>query len=401
MIAALVASWACAAPVQGAAPDAARARLDELIAATNDLPHFRAEYVLRRGEEELGRIELAYLASDKLVMSNRSDKGAASVGIDGERLWMDSDAPGSGAVVGALELDDHGGTFEQALAVLARAFPRPPEQVDVGVRFQWGIDPQSDKTEFDLQVAWVRTGEERLLGWLQTVRNMQGELSLADGTLLHVSPRVRAEIDAATGFLRRLHMVGAEGEARELSLVSLDLEAPAPAQAFARPAVPEGARDLSEQLRRQMFAPAALRSECLLHVDALLRDGRAWDESARADLRSFLEALHRPVLAANVERWESGVLAGIEEFSAELAGRRQAGDAEADLQRVVDERRATLVSSLDETLAKLRASLESATRNPRPSQHWADVRKLEDEVMGDLFRVEVAEPLLAAFDEGT
>lgn len=399
MIAALLALSLCVAPPQGA--DAAHARLDELIASSNALPGFRAEYALRRGDEELGRIELVYLAPDRLVMSNRSDKGSARVGISDERLWMESESPGGGPMAGAFELDDQGGAFEAAMTVLHEAFPRPPEQVDVGVRFHWGVNPDTDKTEFDLQVAYVRTGEERLLGWLQTLRTLEGELTLEEGTLVHVSPRVRAEVDASNGFLRRLHMLGAEGEARELSLLSLDLQGPFPAELFQRPAPAEQARDVSEQLRRQLFSPAALRSECLLHVDALLRDGKPYDERTRADLQRFLEALHRPVLVGNVERWKSGVLEGIAEFSAELEQRRQAGDTQAQLQVVIDERRAALVTSVEETLTKLRASLESATRNPRPSEHWEQVRSLEDEVIGKIYRTEVAEPLLAAFDEGT
>lgn len=399
MITTLLALSACAAPQDGV--QAARVRLDELVASTNALPGFRAEYVLRRGEEELGRLELAYRAPDRLVMSNRSDKGWARVGLDPERLWMDSESPAAGAMAGAFDLDDHGGPFEEAMAVLEASFPRPAEQVDVGVRLNWGINQQTDKTEFDLQVAWVRTGEERLLGWLQTLRNMEGELSLEEGVLVHVSPRVRAEVDAQSGFLRRLNMVGAEGETRELSLVSLDVQGPFPDELFDRPAPAEGVRDVSEQLREQMFKPSSLRSESLLHVDTLLRNGRAFDEATRADLRRFLEALHRPVLKANVERWKKGVLQGIVEFSAELAQRRQAGDVEADLQKVIDERRATLVSSLDETLVKLRAGLETAMRNPKPSTHWMDVRAMEDEVLGNLYRVEVALPLLSAFDEGT
>jgi hypothetical protein len=399
MIPALLALALGAAPQQGA--EAARARLEELIASTNDLPGFRAEYVLRRGEEELGRIELVYRAPDRLVMSNRSDKGWARVGLDGERLWMDSESGAAGALAGAFELDDHGGPFEEAMAVLERAFPRPPEQVDVGVRLSWGVNAETDKTEFDLQIAWVRTGEERLLGWLHTLRTLEGGLSLEGDALVHVSPRVRAEVDAQSGFLRRLHMVGAEGEARELALESLDVQGPLADELFARPSPAEGARDVSAQLREQMFKPAALRSESLLHIDALLREGRAFDERARADLRLFLEALHRPVLQANVARWRAGVLEGIAEFSAEIAQRRQAGDAEADLRAVIDERRAQLVTSVDETLAKLRASLETATRNPRPSQHWVEVRSIEDEVLGKMYGTEVAEPLLAAFDEGT
>lgn len=405
MIPALLALAALAAPQEAADADAdadaARVRLAELVVSTNALPGFRAEYVLRRGEEELGRIDLVYLAPDKLVMGNRSDKGTARVAIDGERLWMVSDSPGSGSLAGAFELDDQGGPFEAAMAVLHASFPRPAQQVDVSVRFQWGVHPDTDKTEFDMQVAYVRSGEERLLGWLQTLRTLEGELSLQENLLVHVSPRVRAEVDAENGFLHRLHMQGADGEVRELSLVSLDLEGPFSQEAFLRPETSAQARDVSEQLRRQMFTPAALRSECLLHVDRLLRGGRAFDEAARADLRRFLEELHRPVLAGNVERWRKGVLEGIAEFAAELDGRRQAGDEGTELQAAIDERRAALVTSLDETLGKLRAGLATATRNPEPSAHWAQVRSLEDEVLGELFRVEVSEPLLSAFDEGT
>lgn len=407
MIALLLTLAACA-PLQddaaAAAPapeDAARARLDALIASSNDLPGFRAEYVLRRGEQELGRIELLYAAKDRLLMSNRSEKGSARVGIADGRLWMESESPAAGAMAGVLELDDRGGTFEAAMAVLEQAFPRPPEQVDVGVRLFWGIDPKSDKTEFDLEVAWVRTGEERLLGWLQTMRTLDGRLSLEQGVLVHDSPRVRAEVDLEHGFLRRLHMLGTDGEERELSLVSLDLQGPFPADAFLRPEPAQGARDVSEPLRNQMLSPAELRSESLLHIDTLLRLGKPFDESARADLRRFLEELHRPVLVASVERWRTGVQKGIAEFAVELEQRRQAGTAEAELQPVIDERRAVLVTSLEDTLTKLRASLESAMRNPQPSEHWAEVRRLEDEVVGKIYRSEVAEPLLATFDEDT
>jgi hypothetical protein len=312
MIALLFALAACSAPQDAAASSsteaAARARLDALIASSNDLPGFRAEYVLRRGEEELGRIELVYAATDRLLMVNRSEKGGARVGIADGRLWMEFDSSASGPMAGVLELDDRGGTFEAAMAVLEEAFPRPADQVDVGVRLLWGVDPQSDKTEFDLQVAWVRTGEERLLGWLQTMRTLEGRLSLEQDVLVHESPRVRAEVDLEHGFLRRLHMLGAQGEARELALVALDLQGPFPADAFLRPEPAEGARDVSEQLRDQMLSPAELRGESLLHIDALLRLGKPFDERARADLRRFLEELHRPVLVANVERWRTGVV---------------------------------------------------------------------------------------------
>lgn len=385
----------------GAAEDAARARLDELIASTNDLKGFRAEYVLRRGEEELGRIELVYSATDRLLMTNRSPKGSARVGIAEGRLWMDSESPGAGPMAGVLELDDRGGTFEAAMAVLEQGFPRPPGQVDVGVRLLWGVNAATDKTEFDLQVAWVRTGEERLLGWLQTMRMLEGRLTLEGGKLVHVSPRVRAEVDTANGFLTLLHMVGAEGEARDLTLAALDLEGPFLADAFLRPEPAEGARDVSEQLRRQMLSPSALRNECLLHVDALLRLGKPFDETARADLRRFLTELHRPVLVGNVERWKAGVAQGIAEFSSELDQRRQAGAAQAELQTAIDERRKSIVESLDDTLVKLRSSLEGATRNTKPSEHWAEVRKIEDEVVGEIFQREIAEPLLAGFDEST
>ena len=46
-------------------------------------------------------------------------------------------------------------------------------------------------------------------------------------------------------------------------------------------------------------------------------------------------------------------------------------------------------------------SLASATRNSDPSAHWIDLRALEDQVLGELFRDEVEAPLLSAFDERT
>ena len=410
MIAAALALLACAAPQQGAAAsavdpvstaDAARERLRELIAATNRLPAFRAEYVMQSGGEELGRVTLLYVAPDRLLMANRGEKGWVEVGINGEQLWMQSESPSAGALTGALARDDEGGTFGEALAVLAEHFPRPADEREVSVRFEWGLDPASDKTEFDLSLAYVRFGDERLLGWLYTMGRLEGELSLEGDALVHVSPRVRVEVDSGTGFLRRMQLVGSDGEERELSLVELDLEGPFDGDRFLRPEPAEGARDVSEPLRAQMFNPAALRTECLLRIDQELRKGRAWDAATQDGARLFLEALHRPVLVANVQRWKSGVLGGIDEFAAELDARRAAGEAEADLQAVVDERRAALLEGTASTLTRLREGLGGATRNPEPSPHWVDLRSLEDEVVGELFHEEVEEPLLAAFDERT
>ncbi|HVS17971.1 MAG TPA: hypothetical protein VMT18_05170 [Planctomycetota bacterium] len=409
MIAGLFALAACAAPQEVAtntsatprSADGARERLEELIASTNALAGFRAEFVLRSGEEELGRVELAYAAPDRMTMSNSSDRGWVRRCIRDDALWMESDSPAAGFLFGAFRFDDRDGTFEQAIDVLDEAFPRPEDHVEVSAQLEWSVNASTDKTEFDLKPEYVRTGDERLLGWLHTMRSKEGGLSLDGDALLHVSPRVRAEVDAKTGFLRRLHMVGVEGEERELVLVALDLEGPFADELFARPDPPEGARDMTETLRGQVFSPARLRTDCLLQIDGELRRGRAWDEATQGFARRFLEALHRPALVANVERWKAGVLAGIDEFAAELDQRRAAGDDESALQETIDARRATLVESTSATLARLIESLASATRNPDPSAHWVDLRALEDQVLGDLYRDEVEAPLLAAFDERT
>lgn len=399
MIPALLALAVCAAPQEGA--DAARERLQALVASTNDLKGFRAVYLLARGEEELGRVELSYLAPDRLLLTNRSDQGWADVCLDGERLWMASESPGAGELAGAFALDDAGGVFEEALSELAETFPRPEGQVDVSVRLAWGVNLESDKTEFDLSVSYVRAGEERLLGWLQTMLAAEGELALENGMLVHTMPRVRAEVDAQTGFLKSLLLTGSDGEVRDLRLVELDLEGPFDGDRFLRPEPSEAARDISDALRAQVIKPASLRADCLLQIDSELKRGRAWDEATKAGTRDFLAALHRPVLAANVARWRASVLKGIDEFAAELDAKRQEGVDEAELTETIDARRAQLVESTAETRTRLVESLAAATRNDAPSAHWVDVRSLEDEVLAELFREEVEEPLLAAFDERT
>lgn len=288
---------------------------------------------------------------------------------------------------------------------LRAAFPRAEKRAEkrAAIGMGWGFDATAQKTTFGVE-AQMGPADGTPLGWLDTLRE-KGVAPVEDGELLRFSTDGHCEIaiSKSSAFLQSLRAESPNGrlslELRELSTGKpLDpalFQAPAPAQGFTdvSSSLERAIRRVEEQdLRRRIYAAASAHEP--------------WDDAARAGLDSVLRPFHAAAIAKVLEAWRAKATTINATIADRLDKLRTEGKSPEEVEAARVRERGYLTKQLDE----LEQGFASRLTAPEPRER-AGVRESwprQDEILTrelavirDVFRTNVREPVLAAFDQAT
>jgi hypothetical protein len=385
------------------APPNARERLEALLESTNRLEHFHAEFAIDTGTDMgMGHVWIDFRAPGSILMRVETPVGSMSMGCSGDLLWMHSEAEGEPAQEGRLDFLDRSGPCADAAAILREAFWNSSKGPDVFLKLDWSLDTELDKHDFEISVgrAIVSLGSSAgLLGWLTTMKKLDGELTLEGDELVHRSPRAEARVDADTGFLKRLTLVSAGGERLSYELTTLELEAAPDEQLFAIPDPDPSAKDLSEVMHRGLMSRQHLRKHALDHVNRAMggEEGRV-DSEVHAELQRFLTALYDPMITERWAAWLEESQRWSREYTDSLRAELQSGASKDDLDVAAQEKRVVMAAQLDQARATLLEGVPADSGQDADATHWRAIRELENEVLDARFDALVAKPMLDDFD---
>jgi hypothetical protein len=149
------------------------------------------------------------------------------------------------------------------------------------------------------------------------------------------------------------------------------------------------------------FGPGGLRHQAFLRVEWQLEsERRPWNELARNDWRTFLDALHRSMITKQKSAWIEQLQKYVDQRAESVSARRA-----EDRSR---ERRAELDLEVAKGRAKLEENFESArkayvdrlpaieSKRYEPRQELFDI---EIEVIADLWAELLSAPILESYDE--
>jgi len=379
----------------------ARERLDALIASTNALAHFHAEYA-STGAGKQGLLTLDYRAPGHARIRGASSKGTVDSGLADSILWSSRERPGLGKAWARADLLDRGGTLEPVLALLRNEFWRPEPVPAVELGIAWESNQRTRRTEpaVSLQQLYVGgDGHAALLGWLHTLQHVEGPLAIEGDELVYSGEGVRCRVDLQTGFLEELILSTDAGVHLTLTLVRLDLESPPSDDVFAIPALEPGATDFSEAFQRPVLSRNSLRFFALSSVHARLeQDARALDDGVRGELERFFVALHDPQLLEDHAQRVADSQTSALEFAQWVRTSLQAGSSRESVLAAVAERRGSIEGTLKAARADVQAVVPADPERFEGSPHWRAIRALESDVLDRRFDDLLARPMLADFD---
>jgi hypothetical protein len=288
---------------------------------------------------------------------------------------------------------------EDALLAAFPSAPAPAAPPGQAVHVGWGFDDGAGKANLTIDARVV--AERRTpFGWLETLAR-KGAAAREDGELWRFATDGGAfdvALERGTGVLRELRGRSPNGELR-LELATFELGAAVAPERFEVPEPRAGSQDASASFARglRLVIETALRRRIYAAI-AAEPAGERWGAERRARIESVLRPFHERVVAATVAPWRersARIEAGVAERLRRL---REAGEHE-NARAVRARELATLekqLSELERGCDALEAPAEGAEL-PRADELLA----LEREVVHEVFRRSVREPVLAAFERAT
>jgi len=369
--------------------------LDALIAKTNALETFHAVYRAEAPSEEDGDgavFDLFYEAPDRARVSitAREEGGGPSMVFwvvqnrlvshvvqDGEEQWR------------VIEMRP-----PESWRILDELFPPEELPLSPGVDLWLQLAPEG----INLSFRYNEWGRYEVLNWLSQMKAPETSVVREPSQLVWSGEGWRALLSRESGFLTRIE---AESRGRTLILDELRLDEELDPGLME---LPESARDLepdedSERASRQTFKLGYLRDAAFQRVERALRaEERTWNETTRADWRTFLVALQREMIMARHAKWIAQLSAQVVEFEAGLRSRLARDptpERRAELRKFAEERRAKLGEGFDQAEAQWIDGLAAIEADTEPRQELFDVElEVIEEVCDELLR----KPILDDFD---
>lgn len=321
----------------------ARERLEALIASTNDLEHFHAEYVSTREGKE-GHLTLDYRAPGDARIRGVSTKGVMDLGSAGSAYWMSHERPDSSKVWGLVDMTDRGGAFEAAMTCLRGEYWNEEGVPQVSVGIDWQLDENANRLEpfLSLESKFVGRGDHHfaLLGWLHRLLHVSEPLSIEGTALVYRGEGVLCRVDLETGLLNELRLSTEDSEHFAMTIKSADLSTPPSDDEFACPEPDPEAEDVSEQFRAKMLSTKNLRRFALLHVHSLLqRENRRLGGESSEELRTFLTALVEPMTVRSFADLLDKARSNSQQFADWVRSSLAAGRPRGEIDQAIGERR--------------------------------------------------------------
>jgi hypothetical protein len=276
----------------------------------------------------------------------------------------------------------------------------PESAVESGVCVVMNMS-KSASGEGGVQLAFMGAPWNRpcVLGWLEMLRHRTG-VTVRDSSLEWDDGGLRCRVSRETGLLEEASSESDEGR-MQLRLREGQIDCKLASELVDLPDAARNARVDAELTRRFAFNRNSWRRLAFLHVESQAESGkRDWSELARNDWHEVMDALHRQAIAKSYAKTLSDLRTQIEtvsELAREDAEKDKSEENRAEVQKKVAEQRA----KMEEALTGLRTSYVDSLPAIEPERHEPrqDLFDTEKEVIDDLWKELILDPLLAYFDE--
>ena len=301
---------------------------------------------------------------------------------------------------------DAAAEFAAIVAELKRAFPTTPSGAPLpdygrGVALDFWCEPDLDHPEHDRLDAMAIRQERRtgVFRWLSRLAAMP-RLRDDGARLVAEDPRSGLEVALSkeSGLLESVTAPGG------LRVALVEWKPAVDEAAFAIPALPPGARDVSEEYRGAVAASRDLGIDAAITLQATAARARdaIGDDDFKTRLAGVFAVAHRTLLRDRLAATRVALQKKSDEAT-EMYGRSHAASAsDRDLRQFCETRIAEERTALADAL---RALSEETARFHPPHEPGLDERTAElvDEARRrsrtDWFEREITQPLLARFDE--
>lgn len=380
--------------------DDAREELDGLIEITDGLAHFHVEFEVTT-RDEVSRLTIDYLAPHSMRIRTTYPCGDRQTACNDEHFWQRRSCDDEVRSRVDFDLLDRAGPCEAAIAALRDCSWEAVGGPEVFLGMPWDLEPAKRASRWDASIETTRFGAASgpLLGWLASLRRLEGELAIEGDYLVHRAPDSTAYVSRKSGFLQRLQLRLAGADTVTIDRVELDLLRAPDAGLFATPEPAPAAKDLTASWRDYYYTPALLRRLALERVHGLLERGeRSLDEELRGELERFLAAVHDPAILA----WNGPWLAGVWKYQAQFAFgilmTLAIGGPVERLEARADEIYELMIDDLDRQRVALRKSMPADPEAYAASPHWRALRELEDAVLDARFDALIASPMTENYE---
>ncbi len=378
-------------------------RFAELAARTNALTSFVAEYRTKVGDADL-LVTLAYEAPSRARVQWHGPGMNVDTWVIGGRMSIRGDF-GRGPVQADVSLPEIvwlGPEFDAALREPTAAADGTTNEIGPGPVFAMEVvaDPsRPDGRSMRCQVGW-EPRRAHLLTWLATP-NAWDAARLEDDRLLRDGPAGSAlALSLKSGFFEWIRMKAT------LRLDVLRVNEAVPADTFVVPRAAAGARDTSDEVRKEQeqFAAAAGRMRAYRWaLESAAKPGQDASRDVEQRERVF-GALHAELQRRALGPWRAQTSTRIDEFLAKWsaeARRVEAGTPERKaLDRAAAEWRASLAKLLDDAGETCAAGLVAPSDIAGDPAILESIRVLEQKMVHAVFDRDTAALLLSRFDAG-
>jgi hypothetical protein len=329
-------------------------------------------------------------------------------GDEGEMdMWFDE-----AQMIWRTDIDEGDGAWHRApfpeplpaSLVLDELFPPDGRPLDPGVCLDMTVrdNPETGKSGFEVSFVHAMQGRTVVLGWLENLRRQRSDVSIEGQSFVLSGEHYRLRVSRSNGVLEHVEADTDKGSV-ELDLRECRLDetleeelVELPEEAKAAALDPEMTRHFENH-----FGPGALRHQAFLRVEGQLdSDRRPWNELARNDWRTFLDALHRSMITEQESDWIEQLQEYVDQKAEWVRSRRTEDDSperHAELELSVAKDREKLEEnfvSARKTYVDRLPGIESKRNEPR--QEPFDI---EIEVIESLWDELLSAPILESYDE--
>ena len=345
-------------------------------------------------------IRVDYVAPDR-VRIDRTAGGATSSMWLVDGVFAVSSAEGPKPARGRSDSAAVVAELAPAEQALLQAFPnarrRGTKRAAIGMN--WGFDEESQKVTVALE-SQLRAADESPFGWITTLRR-KAVPAVDEGAVWSFSTdgHCRVTLSKATGFVQSLDAESPKGKLH-MELLELSTEAEVDPARFHLPVAAEGPGDASESLTRVVRRMEEMDLRGRIY-GAIAGDGAAaWDEALRARIDQVLRAFHGRTIQKAFEPWMERSRTIHTTISERLAKLRAAGNPPEEVEALRQRERGYLLKQLDE-FEKTLATRLSEPELDSPLPRAAELFLREQGVLAEVFRAQVREPALEAYDRAT
>lgn len=402
--AALVAS---AVGVQDAQQPSAAAVLESLIAQTNTLQSFEAEYALEAPDVGTAVVRMVYRAPGSALLSMNGEQGELWIAFCASTWELRSREAGGSSAAATFDPRPGNGLLRRIDAQLAEGFPGLEGRIDGGaaprfvVSSKW--NEERGRHDADIRLVVDRVTQYRL-AYLHDLAEQAPNLALGETELvLRGEHGLETAVDRRTGFLTR--MLDTTKEHASLKLVKLSTDGEVSDASLAVPARTAGAKNVDSGLEHIMEAMVRSARERLYTRLATAVDGdKAWTSAQSAAASGAFELFHREMVARGAEKISKSWLAWNQQMADYVDGQLATAQGRSDpafrkqLRQTVADTRTKLVDAMTAGVDSYIASYPKPPADAALDAGYQRVAECDHAAAKAAFMAIIATPLFQDFD---